>query len=203
MITGNFLRGLDVGLLTSANYRRLVAANIGLVLAVLLAAPIVGAILLDFPALYALLPLNIAGAGAVLYWLRRRGPNTRDPRAWGGFAAASIALSLGIAIPHIDQERSWQPFYDVIRDESAPRELWTTVDDRKLPATNFYLDRRVELASNSEQLLTLLRGSKPVSAIVWTWEYDQIRDQLKGVPHSVVRAPSGHDRLIYLDNTPK
>lgn len=202
MLAGDWLQSTYANAPTTRVSRKLIAANIWGAALLLAAAPLaIGRYLgapeigwLSLPATVGLGGLALASRGR---WL---GPET--PLRWTGFAAVVFAATLAVAIPRLNEQLSWRPFFDEIKPSvAADTELWTTaVDDRHLPAMNFYLNRRVRLAQRKEDVVALLEEQRPVGVIVPIADYEALRSELTPVAHEVVRARKGRDLFVYLSN---
>ncbi len=183
--------------------RKLVAANLGLVVLLVLAAPMVGAVRLDYPALYAVAVLNLLAAAGLWVWQRRRKEKHAGGTAWLAFVSASLALSLNLAIPLIDKERSWRPFFELVQPELAGRALSTTMlDDRTVPAMNFYLDQRISHTGGMDAAVERLASDTAVAIIVINEQHELMRPALAAIPHRARRSDRGKDRFTLLTNQP-
>jgi 4-amino-4-deoxy-L-arabinose transferase-like glycosyltransferase len=164
----------------------IVHANLGLVVAGAVAAPVIAGIWLEVNTLPWLVLPGLAGA--VLLWVRfRRYRETLAPLAVC-LVALCATLTLLIAMPYIDELRSWRPFFEEVRVHAFDREVWTTVlDDRRLPAMNFYLDRPLRVLGRPDNVAGLMRSGRKVGVLLWQDQYDAQEGLLASIPHQLLR----------------
>ena len=181
--------------------RQLIALNLAIVVIGSALAPLGVGLILHSRALLWLLVPNLAAVAALGVVLKGRWQD--DLALWvsGVFLTASASLTLAFAVPRIDELRSWRPFFDQVRTDTEDRQLFTTlVNDRRLPAMNFYLDRRLETLKDPDQIPRLLAAPKKVGIVVSVDDYDEQRDQLAKIPHRAIRASKGEDLFVLIEN---
>jgi 4-amino-4-deoxy-L-arabinose transferase-like glycosyltransferase len=181
---------------------RLLAANFWVVAVVLALSPI--AVGVYFHA-RSLMWLTLLSGLALLFlaaWTWNRWHDVRTVGLWALLMGGSLIAALTVTIPRVEAVKSWRPFFDEVRTNlTDDTELWTTaIDDRKLPAMNFYLDRRLGLIKGSKRVLDLLATEKNVGIIVYADEYDALRPRLAAIPHRSIRAKKGEDLFVYLSS---
>jgi 4-amino-4-deoxy-L-arabinose transferase-like glycosyltransferase len=115
------------------------------------------------------------------------------------FAAAGLAGSLLVAVPHIDAERSTAAFFAAVRPEFEGRTLYATrIDDRRYPLLSWYLRRPVPVLDSREDAIARLAGREPVGIFVPGGPHR--RGEWKDVPHRALEAPSGKRPFVLLVN---
>lgn len=182
---------------------RVVATNFWAVGFVLTLAPI--AIGLYFHA-HSVMWLTLPGAlffSCVVLGTKDRWADAGTVRLWEIFVAASMAVALIAMIPRLDSQKSSQPFFAAVRSHLDGAQLWTAlIDDKRLPAMDYYLDRRLELVRRPREIPQLLRQPQRVGVIVSPGEYAALRPCLRGIPHWSMRSDVGRRRFVYLSNVP-
>lgn len=123
----------------------------------------------------------------------------RNPFGVAAFAAAGLAGSLFVAVPHIDAERSTAAFFTAARDEVEGRAVYATrIDDRRYPLLTWYLRRPVPVLASREEAIARLAAPKPVGVFVPEGPYR--RGAWNDVPHRALQAPSGKRPFVLLLN---
>jgi len=181
--------------------RQLIALNLVIVVIASALAPLgIGLVLHNRALLWLLVP-NLAALAVLGVVLKGRWHDDLALWASGVFVTGSVSLSLAFAVPRIDELRSWRPFFDQVRTAIQGRQLFTTlVNDRRLPAMNFYLDRRLEILKDPDQIPRLLLAPERVGIVVSVDGYDEQRDLLAKIPHRAIRASKGADLFVYVEN---
>ncbi len=202
LASGEFLRDLFVAGERAARWRRrVVGINLAAVAIAAALAPAGAAWALRRPVFVALL---IPSVGALAWLARSLRPRSLDARttfAYTAFAVGAGILTLAAVIPAIDARSSWRPFFDQIRPEAAGRRIYTTeLNDRHLPAMEYYLGRRLEILTQPSALAEALQSKEPVGVIAHYDTYQRWRSQLAGVEYSTRRASSGKDLFVWLQN---
>ena len=202
LLAGDFVRELYAG--RAPRWAQLTVASNFWILAVLLALLPLGIGYQLRAAAIAWLGLPFALWLTFLVW-RHKGPWTAPGtlRAWGLFTVGAFTMTLALSYPELDTRQSWRPFFDTVASTlDEDRELWTTfIDDRKLPAIIYYLDRRVRLLRPPLTVPELLSRSVPVGIIVSAEQYATLEAELCAIPHRVIRAESGRtDLFVYVEN---
>jgi len=181
--------------------RRLVALNLLIVVLIFALAPLGAGLLLHNRSLLWLLAPNLVGAAVLGLVLRGRWHEDRALWACGVFIGGSALFTLAFAVPAIDALRSWRPFFDLMRPEIEGRQIFTPlVNDRRLPAMNFYLDRRLEILKDPDQIPLLLGSLEKVGIVVSIDDYDEQKDRLAEIPHRAIRTSKGADLFVFLEN---
>jgi hypothetical protein len=164
-------------------------------------APLCAGLLLRNRSLTLLVAPNLAALAALAVALRGRWLEDRALWLCGVFIACSALLVLNLAIPSIDELRSWRPFFDQTRGEIEGRRIFTSLlNDRRLPAMNFYWDRRVEIVEDPNQVPLLLASPEKVGVVVGVNDYSEQKDRLAKIPHRAMRASKGADLFVLLEN---
>jgi 4-amino-4-deoxy-L-arabinose transferase-like glycosyltransferase len=174
-----------------------VHANLGIVVAGTIAAPVVAGIWLgDYTLPWLALPS--LGAAAWLWFCFGRCRETLAPLALC-LAAMCAALTLSIAMPRIDKLLSWRPFFEEVRALLPDREVWTTVqDDRRLPAMNFYLDRPLRILQRPEDVAGLMRSGRRVGVLLWQGQYEAQERSLASIPYQLLRCRNPRYRFAFV-----
>jgi 4-amino-4-deoxy-L-arabinose transferase-like glycosyltransferase len=178
----------------------IVHANLGLVVAGAVAAPVaVGIWLGDYGLPWLALPIVVAAAWLWFYFRGRL--ETLAPLALC-LVAMCVALTLSNAMPRIDEQLSWRPFFEEVRALAPDREVWTTIqDDRRLPAMNFYLDRPLRILGRPEDVAGLMRSGRKVGVLLWQDQYDAQEPSLASVPHQLLRCRNPRYRFAFVYNS--
>jgi len=186
---------------SARKHRQLIALNLAIVVIASALAPLgIGLVLHNRALLWLLVP-NLAALAALGVLLK--GGWHEDRALWvsGVFIIGSVSLTLASAVPPIDELRSWRPFFDQVRSEIQGRQLFTPlVNDRRLPAMNFYLDRRLEILKDPDQIPRLLLAPERVGIVLSVDGYDEQKDQLAKIPHRTIRAAKGADLFVFVEN---
>jgi 4-amino-4-deoxy-L-arabinose transferase-like glycosyltransferase len=181
--------------------RQLIALNLAIVVIGSALAPLGVGLILHSRALLWLLVPNLAAVATLGVVLKGRWHDHLALWVSGVFITASASLTLALAVPRIDEIRSWRPFFDQVRSDIQDRRLYTTlVNDRRLPAMNFYLDRRLETLKDPDQIPRLLAAPERVGIVVAVDDYEEQRDQLAKIPHRALRASKGADLFVFVEN---
>ena len=86
-----------------------------------------------------------------------------------------MLLTSVAVFPILNTKNSYSPFFDKVRDQLRNRELYTTLlDDRRPPLVEFYLDRRVSIIRDDEQLFQLLNSGAKVGVILQHKSYERL-----------------------------
>jgi len=202
LIVGEFFHDLrDASGRPRVWQRRIVAANLVAVALVWVLAPIAVAVVLEVPpAAWITGPALLAAI--VLAW-RSRGSWTapRTAVAWIVFSTVMMTVTLAVAVPRIDDERSMRPFFDEVQRASEGRELWTGfVDDRWLPLANFYLNRRLPILYEPTDTAAILEGDAPAAVLMHTREYRQQESRLAGLSRTTIFCEEGSRPLVLVAN---
>jgi len=181
--------------------RALVAANLAVVGVAFVLAPLcAGLVLHNRPLVWLFVP-NLVAAAAIGVLLRGRWHEDLALWVCGVFLSSSALFTLAFAIPPIDELRSWRPFFDQVRTEIDGRRILTPlVNDRRLPAMNFYWDRRLEILKDPDQIPRLLGSPEKVGIVVSVDDYNEQKDRLAKIPHRALRAAKGADLFVFLEN---
>jgi 4-amino-4-deoxy-L-arabinose transferase-like glycosyltransferase len=180
---------------------QLAAANLAAVVVAFALAPLCAGLLLHSRLLTLLVAPNLVAVVALLIAFKGRWLDDQALRFCGVFIACSALLTLAFAVPLIDALRSWRPFFDQTRSEIDGRRTFTSlVNDRRLPAMNFYWDRRLELVEDPEQIPPLLASPEKVAIVVAVGDYSEQKDRLAKIPHRAIRASRGADLFVLLEN---
>lgn len=202
LASGEFLRDLFAERERAARWRRwALGMNLGVVAIGAALAPAGVALALRRAGFAALLLPNVA----VLVWLalsfRTRSLDAGSTLAYVAFVLCAGVLTLGAAIPAIDARSSWRPFFDGIRQEAEGRRLYSTeLNDRHLPAMEYYLGRRLEILDQPTALAEALQAKERVGVVAHHDTYERWRGQLAGIEYSTRRASSGKDLFVWLQN---
>ena len=174
-----------------------VHANLVLVVAGAVAAPVAAGIWLgDYVLPWLALPS--LGAAAWLWFYFRRSKETLVPLALC-LVAICATLTLSITMPRIDELRSWRPFFEEVRAHALDREVWTTVqDDRRLPAMNFYLDRPLRILERPEDIVGLMRSGRRVGVLLWQGQYEAQERSLASIPYQLLRCRNPRYRFAFV-----
>ena len=202
LMTGEYIRSA-YGAEPSNVARRVIELNWLLAALLIVLLPLGAALVLAVPTLGWLALPSAALFATVWHASRLRWARRATPLAWGALCALVAAMDAAVLIPPIDEARAWRPFFDALQDGlDESRKLSTSIlDDSRLPAINFYLDRRIDTIS-PDRVPSLLRSREDVGVIVSVNEYELLQPALASIPHREVRAPSGEERYVYLDNGP-
>jgi len=201
LVSAEFFHGLLAQGRTAIRRRQLVAANLALVVIGVAVAPLGAGLVLRSRTLALLVAPNLVALAALAIAVRGRWLEDRSLQLCGVFLACSAWLSLAFAVPAIDALRSWRPFFDETRGEIGGRRVLTSlVNDRRLPAMNFYWDRRLELVKDPDQIPQLLASGEKVAIVVAVNDYVELKDRLAKIPHRAVRAAKGADLFVLLEN---
>ena len=201
LASGEFFHELFAQTTEAPRKWQLVAVNLVAVVIVVALAPLAAGILLHSRSLLWLVAPNLLAAAALVITLKGRWHE--DLALWlcGLMIACSASLTLAFAIPRIDERRSWRPFFDEVRPEVEGRQIFTPlVNDRRLPAMNYYLNRRLQILKDLDQIPLLLRSPAKVGIVVAVDDYNELRDRLAPVPHRAIRASKGADLFVFLEN---
>jgi hypothetical protein len=172
--------------------RVLLEVNLGLVLAAV--AGVAAAIAVRFGGAMAV-GWAVCCVAAAVFVARRQ----RNPFGVAAFAAAGLAGSLFVAVPHIDAERSSAAFFAAARGEVEGRAVYATqIDDRRYPLLTWYLRRPVPVLASREEAIARLAGGEPVGVFVPEGPYH--RGAWDDVPHRALEAPSGKRSFVLLLN---
>jgi 4-amino-4-deoxy-L-arabinose transferase-like glycosyltransferase len=181
--------------------RKLVAVNLAVVVIGFVFAPLcAGLVLHNRPLVWLFAPNLVV---AVALGIALRGRWHEDLALWlcGVVIACSALFTLAFAIPPIDELRSWRPFFDQLRTETEGRRIFTPlVNDRRLPAMNFYWDRRLEILKDPDQIPHLLGSPEKVGIVVSVDDYNEQKDRLAKIPHRAIRASKGAGLFVFLEN---
>ncbi|HME73984.1 MAG TPA: glycosyltransferase family 39 protein [Myxococcota bacterium] len=185
----------------STRRRQLVALNLAVVVIGFALAPLGAGLLLHNRSLIWLFAPNLVAVAALGVMLKGRWHEDLALWVCGVVIACSAWFTLAFAIPPIDELRSWRPFFAQVRTELEGRRIFTPlVNDRRLPAMNFYLDRRLEILKDSDQIPLLLGSPEKVGIVVSVNDYNEQRDRLAKIPHRAIRASKGADLFVFLEN---
>jgi len=201
LVSAEFFRDLFAPGSRSIRKRRLVALNLAVVVIGFALAPLCAGLLLRNHLLIHLVAPNLVALAAVAVALK--GHWLEDRALWlcGVFIAGSALLTLALAIPSIDELRSWRPFFDQTRSEIEGRRVFTSLlNDRRLPAMNFYWDRRVEIVEDPDQIPRLLALPERVGIVIGVGDYSEQQDRLAKIPYRAMRASKGADLFVLLEN---
>jgi hypothetical protein len=202
LMTGEYIRSAyeSAG---SSSARRVIAGNWLLVALFLVLLPLVAAHALLTPQLAWLAAPSAAAFTAAWFLSRGRWTLHATAFAWGLLCAVVTVGNFAALIRPIDAVIAWRSFFDAIQSSvDGARSLSTTiVDDNRLPAINFYLDRRIDVVA-LDRVSALLSSADDVGVIVSAMEYDLLQPALAAIPHREVRAPHGLDRYVYLGSAP-
>lgn len=182
--------------------RLLVTANFVIVGLLLAAAPLGAAHYLKLPELRWLAPVLGLSLIAAVLLSKARWHKPVTTVAWGLLVAVLVTVNIAFVDPPLDARRSWRPFFDEIRNRlEIGQTLWTTiVDDRHLPAVNFYLDRRVTILDNLNEVPELLTSHTAEAVIMTARQFAAVQPRLAGIRYRALRAPGDHDQFVYVDN---
>ena len=181
--------------------RALVAANLAVVGVGFVLAPLCAGLVLHSRPLVWLFVPNLVAAAAIGVLLRGRWHEDLALWVCGVFLSSSALFTLAFAIPPIDELRSWRPFFDQVRTEIDGRRIFTPlVNDRRLPAMNFYWDRRLEILKDPDQIPRLLGSPEKVGIVVSVDDYNEQKARLAKIPHRAIRATKGADLFVFLEN---
>jgi len=181
--------------------RELCRINIMIVVTTLIVVPIGLGVYFRQPALFGLTPL-IALAFAYLArrlwgeWLR-----WRFVYATTCLATLAMLVTAAVIFPLLDAQRSYSPFFALVRDQLRDRELYTTLlDDRRLPLVEFYLDRRVPIIRDDEKLFRLLKSSAKVGVILHYGSYERLKGRFDVIAHQLIAASNEKRPLVLVNN---
>lgn len=205
-----FPLGLSLGVAMHAGSKKgsdcsrgpwILAGNVVLFALTLGVAFIVGGVLLQSTWLAVVGGIELV-ALAMLVW-RSRGRWTSTDFVARCFVAsiASATIAIWIAIPRIDAERSWRPFFDTIRPELVGRELYVGYcDDRRLPAIEFYLQRRVHMLASKEDAFPLLERQHPIAILLPLEFYEREKARFDAIPHRAITSPGGMQLFVLVED---
>lgn len=182
LIVGRFLAEVLVGGRRLATWERvLVVGNVIVALVLLAVFPIVLVGVFGGVATLLLAP-PAAWLAWRLFTRLREGPvDARWVFDFGATAVLAATIGLAIAIPHVDEQKSYRPFFDEARARAEGRTLVTTYREiSRLPMMNFYLGSRLHVLGDFDPLIGLLRSSEPIAAFVRCRTYDEHRVELEG-----------------------
>lgn len=149
-----------------------------------------------------LLLLPVLAITIPISWKAWHGLTT--PKATALFIACVALLfsgGLAVAMPLINRQKSDREFFERIRPEISGRELSTPLcNDRLLPLITTYLDRRVPLLNNAEDVFLRLKSQKPEAVIVSSSFYQAAKDRLDTIPHDTVTVTTGRGVFLLLKN---
>jgi 4-amino-4-deoxy-L-arabinose transferase-like glycosyltransferase len=201
LVSAEFFHSLFASVRRSIPKRQLVAVNLAVVVVGFALAPLCAGLLLHNHALILLFAPNLAAAAALAVSLKGRWLEDRALCLGGVFIACSALFTLSFAIPSIDELRSWRPFFDQTRSEIEGRRIFTSLlNDRRLPAMNFYWDRRLEIVREPDQIPLLLASPEKVGIVVAVSDYGEEKDRLAKIPHRAMRTSKGADLFVLLEN---
>jgi hypothetical protein len=181
--------------------RQLVAVNLAVVGVAFVLAPLCAGLVLHDRLLVWLFAPNLLAAGTLFVLLKGRWHEDVALWACGAAIACSALFTLAFVIPPIDELRSWRPFFDEVRPELEGRRLFTPlVNDRRLPAMNFYWNRRLETLKDNDRIPLLLASPEKVGIVVSVDDYNEQKDRLSGIPYRAIRASKGADLFVFLEN---
>lgn len=178
----------------------LVTANFLLVGATLVAGPVVVAAALG-PAWVAVFSLPLA-AGALWLALRWRRAPPGDRPLLPALRAAALALGLVLilAIPGLDAQKSYAPFFETVRRAVAGRPVLTWFrGDHALPLMTYYLRREVRI-TDLPDIWDALAGPAPVAVVIPNWAYDGNRQRIARMPSVQVAGTGPRGRMVVLLN---
>jgi hypothetical protein len=112
-----------------------------------------------------------------------------------------MLVTAAAVFPILNAKNSYSPFFAQVRDESRDRELYTTLlDDRRLPLIEFYLDRRVPIIRDDEELFQLLKSSAKVSVILDHRSYERLKKSLDVISHQLFTPSNEKQPLVLVNN---
>jgi 4-amino-4-deoxy-L-arabinose transferase-like glycosyltransferase len=202
LVSAEFFRDLFAqGTRSTRRKRQFVALNLAVVVVGFALAPLGAGLVLHNRTLVWLFAPNLVVAGVLFVILKGRWHEELALWMCGVVIACSALFTLAFAIPLIDNLRSWRPFFDQVRSEIDGRRIFTPLlNDRRLPAMNFYLNRRLEILKDPDQIPLLLGSPEKVGIVVSIDDYNEQRDRFATIPHRAIRASKGADLFVFLEN---
>ncbi|MDG2306668.1 MAG: glycosyltransferase family 39 protein [Candidatus Binatia bacterium] len=183
LIIGRLVASLIRGRPLEAWERVLVLANVLVALVLIAVFPIVLAILFGSATTLVFAPPAALTAWWLWSRLRQDAPNARWCFDFGASAVVAATLGLAIAIPAVDVDKSYGPYFDDVQPLAANRHLVTTFHEiNRLPLINYYLERRAETFETFAPVATLLEGNDPIAAFVRCHRYAEHRVRLEATP---------------------
>lgn len=202
LILARFLAELSSGTRTLAHWERLLlGANVLIGIALIGVFPVI-----LFAVFGGIGTLSLAPpAFLIAWWLTRRLREAPvDDRFVFDFAAvASLAATAGlaIAIPAVDEQKSYEPFFDEVRPIAANRPIVTTFHEiSRMPLMNYYLDTHVEVVKNFAPVAARLRGDAPMAAFIRCETADEEKDTLAAIPGIVIIRESRRGQVCFIAN---
>ncbi len=176
----------------------LVAALLAIAISPLVLSVLFGGVA---PLLWA--PLALAAVG----WLARRARRTGVDARWlfdfGLVASAALVAGLAIALPALDREKSYAPFFEEVQPWLVGRRPVTTYRSvMRLPLINYFLRTRVEVLEDVESVVRRLASASPTAAFLpcRSWKAHKARVEAAGSVR-VVDA-RGRGSLCFVANHP-
>ena len=202
LATGEFLQGAYAGGARTTKWRGgIIEINFALMTLAVAVLPIAAGFFPQHPLLSWLWAPAVLGAVAFGLLLSRRCQKFQQLGVTAFVLSAIMSLLLSASIPLLDTKMSLRPFFDQISGSTDSRQLWTTIlDDRRLPAMNFYLNRRLRIVESPTQLAALLRSDEKIGVVMLPQELAGLRSTLAGIAYKAQRAPSGKNILVYVTN---
>jgi len=115
--------------------------------------------------------------------------------------AVNSILFAGALFPILDRENSFRYFFSEIENRIKGRALYTNIlNDRRLPLINYYLDRKVKVVQDEQELQRLLAGSDPVAVIFSRDVYETTKMALTAEPFKIVINEQGNKAFVYVEN---
>ncbi len=202
LTVGDYLqRVFDEELSVSAWMKSLFSINISIVALINLIAPVW---LLATTGDMVLILWVVVAVYIFVFWVwSARDHWLRDVYLNRFLAAVSVnsMLFAGALFPILDRDDSFRYFFSEIEDRIEGRALYTNIlNDRRLPLINYYLDRKVKVVQDAQELQRLLAGSDPVAIIVsrdWyeATEWARSADSVQSVINE-----QGNKAFVYVEN---
>lgn len=202
LIIARFLSELSSGARELAGWERwLLLVNILVAIALMAVFPLVLFAIFGGIATLTLVPLAFLVAG----WLARRLREAPvDDRFVFDFCATALLAAtagLAIAIPAVDEQKSYEPFFDEVRPIAANRPIVTTFHEiSRLPLVNYYLDTHVTVIQDFAPVAELLRGDTPIAAFIRCAKADEEKDTLDAIPGLILIREGQRGQVCFVAN---
>ena len=202
LATGEFLQGAYAEGAHSTKWRGgIIEINFALITVAVAVLPVAAGLFPQHPLLRWLWAPAVLGAMASGLLLSRNCQKFQRLGVTAFVLSAIMSLLLSASIPFLDTTMSSRPFFDQISGGGDSRQIWTTIlDDRRLPAMTFYLNRRLRIVESPAQLAALLRSDEKIGVVMSPQELAGLRSTLAGITYKTQSAPSGKNFLVYVTN---
>ncbi len=201
LIVGRFLAEVFAGTRTLAPWERaLFMGNLVVALVLLAVFPLVLFAVFGGLGKLVLLPFSAAAALWLARGLRAGSADSQWFLRFTATATVAAIAGLAIAIPEIDRDKSYRPFFEATRPLAEGRPIVSTFHEiNRLPLINYYLDTHAAVFHDFETVAEMLRSDEPVGAFVRCERYDAARKNLSLPGVSVIREPQ-RDAVCFLAN---